>query len=596
MKLVAEARKTGLQLSVADVFQHPRLWALAKRGVVNSKPPEIDVPPFSLTGNMPALLDDLVTVLSGYGLDKQAIEDAYPCTPLQEGLISLTTRRPGDYVLQTTLRLSPDIDLSRFRAAWEFIVQSCAILRTRIIYHDTYGLLQIVIKEEAGWIDVDTLGHYLEEDQKTKMGLGKPLTQYALVHDLKTSQKLFVWTVHHALYDRTSQSLIFGLLNSIYNGTPITPYREYKYFIRYTLDQSDETAKVYWGSELLDFQSVSFPSLPLSIQEPRADSTLERFCALQPIETPDITMATVVRAAWAMVAHSRSGAADVVFGTTLSGRDAPVAGIESIIGPTIATLPTRVLVESEATVANYLQGIQTKMMELFPYQQTGLQKIAGISAAAKQACTFQTLLIIQPAEGDESKSSSLGAWQNETSTQAFSSYGLTLNCYLSEEGITTIADYDSRILDPWTMQMVLDQFRFLMQALAIADPNKVLGSIDVFAPNELEVLWDWNSKVPIAVEKCLHELFEDQVQARPHAPAIHAWDGALTYSELDNMATGLAHQLVSIGVGPGNIVPLCFEKSMWTSVAMLAVFKAGGAICMLDPTHPESRLRTIVQQ
>ena len=74
------------------------------------------------------------------------------------------------------------------------------------------------------------------------------------------------------------------------------------------------------------------------------------------------------------------------------------------------------------------------------------------------------------------------------------------------------------------------------------------------------------------------------------------WDGDLTYGELDSLATRLAHQLVGAGVRPHDVIPLCFEKSMWTTVAVLAVLKAGGVICMLEPTHPESRLRTIVQQ
>ncbi|CAE7003018.1 Cyclosporine synthetase [Pyrenophora teres f. teres] len=91
-------------------------------------------------------------------------------------------------------------------------------------------------------------------------------------------------------------------------------------------------------------------------------------------------------------------------------------------------------------------------------------------------------------------------------------------------------------------------------------------------------------------------LFAEQVLAQPNAPAICAWDGKMSYSVLDNLSTTLAGYLVKIGVKPEDVVPLCFEKSMWTVVAMLAVLKAGGAFAPLDPDHPASRHKEILRQ
>ncbi|KAF7449952.1 EntF, Non-ribosomal peptide synthetase modules protein [Pyrenophora tritici-repentis] len=84
--------------------------------------------------------------------------------------------------------------------------------------------------------------------------------------------------------------------------------------------------------------------------------------------------------------------------------------------------------------------------------------------------------------------------------------------------------------------------------------------------------------------------------ARPTAPAICAWDGEMTYGELDALSSRIAGHLVELGVKPEVIVPLCFEKSMWTVVAMLAVLKAGGAFAPLDPEHPASRHEEIFRQ
>ena len=112
----------------------------------------------------------------------------------------------------------------------------------------------------------------------------------------------------------------------------------------------------------------------------------------------------------------------------------------------------------------------------------------------------------------------------------------------------------------------------------------------------LEKIWSWNSTVPEAIEKCVHELFTEQARALPDAPAICAWNGGLTYGELDALSSKLAGHLIHLGVKPEDVVPLCFEKSMWTVVAMLAVLKAGGAFVPLDPDHPANRHEEIFRQ
>ncbi|PVH90760.1 acetyl-CoA synthetase-like protein, partial [Periconia macrospinosa] len=129
-------------------------------------------------------------------------------------------------------------------------------------------------------------------------------------------------------------------------------------------------------------------------------------------------------------------------------------------------------------------------------------------------------------------------------------------------------------------------------------PNSptTLGNLDMLTPEDRQQLWAWNSDVPPAVDRCIHDLFADQARARPDAPAICAWDGEMTYGELDELSSRLAAHLVAIGVQPEDVVPLCFEKSMWTVVAMLAVLKAGGAFAPLDPEHPASRHEEIFRQ
>ncbi|KAM4058623.1 AMP-binding enzyme [Hirsutella rhossiliensis] len=100
----------------------------------------------------------------------------------------------------------------------------------------------------------------------------------------------------------------------------------------------------------------------------------------------------------------------------------------------------------------------------------------------------------------------------------------------------------------------------------------------------------------LAVKQCIHDVISHQARARPNAPALCAWDGELTYGELDDLSSRLAGHIAGLGVGPEVVVPLCFEKSLWTTVAMLGVLKAGGAFVLLDPGLPERRLEKLCQQ
>ncbi|MDI1486221.1 MAG: Non-ribosomal peptide synthetase [Ramalina farinacea] len=118
----------------------------------------------------------------------------------------------------------------------------------------------------------------------------------------------------------------------------------------------------------------------------------------------------------------------------------------------------------------------------------------------------------------------------------------------------------------------------------------------VVSQYDLKKLWGWNDTVPKTVDQCFTEVVAEQVQSRPDASAVCAWDGELTYGELNRLATGLADWLIDLGVRPDTLVPLCFEKSMWTTVAILGVLKAGGAFVLLDPSLPKDRLQAFVRQ
>jgi non-ribosomal peptide synthetase component F len=133
----------------------------------------------------------------------------------------------------------------------------------------------------------------------------------------------------------------------------------------------------------------------------------------------------------------------------------------------------------------------------------------------------------------------------------------------------------------------------------LTSPKVAVGSLTFLSDRNKSQLEKWNSTPLPNVERTIHELIYENVLNTPTAEAVCSWDGSLSYRELDELACRLAVHLQSLGIGPEVIVPLCFDKSKWNVVAVLATLYAGGACKFLFsqasacPNRPRFLLRMI---
>ena len=598
MKLVAAARLEGLLVTVADIFHRPKLCHMALFMGQATSSDGSEVPPFTLLGGEATTEEVRADVAQQCGVEVEYVEDVYPCTALQEGLMALSSKRRGAYVAQNVIKLPKTLELDRVRAAWDAVVFSSAILRTRIVQVEGRDLVQVVLDQSVSWTTADSLEAYLADDSRRPMELAMPLTRLAIVDDLATSQRYVVWTAHHATYDGWSMGLILGRVAKICRGEQVGQAPPYKGFLKYLGDIDRAAADAFWRTELEGVGEIAFPPLPSHGYQPQADSAVERLIEVTARMSSGITTATLIRAAWSVLMKRLSGSSDVVFGVTATGRSAPVAGIEKMEGPTFATLPVRVRVDEDMAADDFLQAVQAQAAALIAHEQVGLQNIRRLSDDAATACDFQTLLVIQPEGserldregGDQKLSNNSG---NDLSY--FNTYTIMLVCHLVPRGVIIEAGFDARVVDLAQMQMILGQLECAMRGL-VEESEVKLREIDCLDTDARAQIWSWNATVPEAVEACVHALVLERCLAQPEAQAVCAWDGELTYGELDERSTRLAQRLAGMGVGPEVMVPLCFEKSMWTVVAMLGVMKAGGACVPLDVMTPWKRLHTIIRE
>ncbi|EFQ94423.1 hypothetical protein PTT_07899 [Pyrenophora teres f. teres 0-1] len=343
----------------------------------------------------------------------------------------------------------------------------------------------------------------------------------------------------------------------------------------------------YWRASLAGCESMPFPPMPSGAhaQQSTAPATLEHHCALPPVPQASSYAypSTLVHAAWAILSTRYTNVHEAVFGVAGAAQNA--AGN----GSRLTVVPLRIPVTDSQTARDYLAAVQQQAIGMVSYAHIGLKQIASLSADASYACDFQTLLLMQLDDDDKANA-------NAPLTPDNTPYPLTLQCVPTQHGLRVVATFNPSIIEPWLVEKMLGQFDYAMQQLAAADKDTTVGDINMLPLADYNQLWEWNREVPAAVERCIHDIFADQACARPEAPAIYAWDGELTYGELESLSNRLAHRLVHLGVVPEMVVPLYFEKSMWTTVAMLAVLKAGGAFLLLDPLLPAARLEMLCRK
>ncbi|KAL4899866.1 hypothetical protein BDW74DRAFT_183355 [Aspergillus multicolor] len=599
MKLVALARSAGLQLVVSDVFSSPHLVDLADKKFLPQLVAKQDVPdPLSLLPSDIVRQEVMAAVVGGGEIAEEQIDDIYPCTPMQDGLMALSLQSPGNYVATWRHDLRSDLDPDRLQVAFAATVAANPILRTRLTHCHPHGTFQVVVRDEQVVIPMFSTQEAWESARKlrtSQMGLNSRLWEAALITNSPVPQMIL--TLHHALYDDWSIPLLWDQVQAAYEEpTTVLPPCPFSPFVHYVAQSKG--ADQYWRSQLENMQAPAFPALPSSTHSPRPDKVMRHPVSDLPAGKHDFTLSMAINLAWAILLSQYTDSDDVVFGLTVNGRGASLAGIETVTGPTVATVPLRVLLQPGKSVEDQLRDLRVQVLEMTAYEQFGLQNIRALSGDAAQACNFQTHLGVQLLQTSPGNSLVTHTEDLSADLRTVSSYAFVIVCEMSDAhqgAMDVVASYDSLVVAPIQAQRMVEQFEHILRQI-LGQPSQKLGSISAVSPQDMIQLDQWNATLPKSCDKCLHDLVFDHAETTPDEPAISAWDGQVTYGELKLVSLHLASMLRDRGVGQGTIVTICLEKSKWVVVSMLSVMSLGAVISCLDPKYPGDRLRDVLDQ
>ncbi|KAI4620847.1 NRPS [Alternaria metachromatica] len=494
MRLVPLAREAGLLLHVPDIMLNPTLSAMAAKATPLSEEATNDVPAFSLVGKDWEAKSAQAETAKLCGVEVDEVEDVLPCTPLQEGLMALSAKFQDAYVAQRVATL-PSATAQRLKKAFDVAVQGSPILRTRIVNVSGRGLYQVVLKDgkllrEHGHDPAE----YLRRDREEAMDLGTALFRYGLAQEAGSDKTHFVITMHHAVYDGWSMPLVFDRINRAFNGLTTERPVSFKHFIKHLTSLDPAVARDYWKERLNGVNPHQFPPLPQKGYVTQADSLLEHYVTVPTSAHNKLTLATIIRGAWALTSSLYMGHPDVVFGETLTGRSAPVHAIVEIEGPMITTVPIRVRLNLDRPIAEYLQAVHAQTVQQIPHEHLGLQNIRRLSKDARVACDLRTGLVLHPREDDDGvpvdmetapANTFLPADDAEAAREAlkFNTYALMLVCTLDENGFLVMASFDSKCISKDAMERVLVVFNRIITAF-LGNPESKLGDVAVLDPAE----------------------------------------------------------------------------------------------------------------
>ncbi|HEX5719284.1 MAG TPA: amino acid adenylation domain-containing protein [Thermoanaerobaculia bacterium] len=546
------------------------------------------------------------------------IEDIYPLSPVQQGILFHTLYAPeaGDYFRQLVFAIQGNLDIVAFARTWQEVVDRHPILRTAFVWEDADEPLQVVCRkvetplEQWDWRSLDTtrqeacIADHLHQERRKGFALSEtPVMRLALFR-LGDERYRFVWSYHHLLLDGWSVALLLRKVFAVYRALtrgerlPLDRVRPYRDYIAWLKSQDLARAEAFWRRTLEGF--LASTPLPLDVAGPETERlTDDRLIALPAELTASLqgmarayrlTLNTVLQGAWALLLSRYSRESDVVFGATASGRPTDLSGFESMVGLFINTLPVRVPAPAGADLLAWLRRIQALQAEARQFEYAPLVDILRWSDLPRGQALFESILVFENYRIDEAmpeRDSQLEVRRLDLVDGT--SYPISLIVRPEPRLVLRLLYDASRLGGPAALRL-LGHLSGLLRSFAVA-PHGPLASFSLLREEERQqVVLEWNAtETAERGDLCLHELFSLQARRSAESVALVFEDQTLTYQELDRRSSQLAACLRSLGVGPETRVGLCLERSLEMVVALLGVLKAGGAYVPIDPSYPAQR-------
>jgi amino acid adenylation domain-containing protein len=444
----------------------------------------------------------------------------------------------------------------------------------------------------------------------------------ACVVKIQEAEHAFILTVHHIIVDGWSTGILMRELATVYsalcnNLSPELPklpiqYADYAIWQRQYL-QKDVLQKQldYWKQQLKNAPTL----LELPTDRPRPAIQTYRG-AVQYVQLSNelsqalsdlsrqqgASLFMTLFAAYVTLLYRYTGSDDIVVGTPIANRDR--TEIEGLIGFFVNTLVLRTDLSGNPSFKELLGRVRQRILQAYAHADLPFDELVKALQPQRDLSytpLFQVLFVLQNAPISEVELTGLTIIPLPTQSTV-AKFDLTLSFQNTASGLVGMWQYNADLFDAATIERMSWHFVTLLEGI-IDNPKEQISQLPLLSEVEQQqLLVEWNDTgADYPFDKCIHQLFEEQVERTPDAVAVMFEDvetqyiASLTYQQLNYRANSLAHYLQTLGIKPDTLVGICVERSLDMIVGLLGILKAGGAYVPLDPEYPTSRLHFMLE-
>ena len=551
-----------------------------------------------------------------------------PLSYAQERLWFIHQLDPGSpgYNLPMAFTVSGELDIDQLDQAFNLIIARHENLRTLFVSHEGQAR-QLILERLDFKLERIDVSHYASREARDRKTEQLCQTDAAMPFDLArgpllrgkviklaTHEHILMLNMHHIISDGWSQGILIKELGVIMEALrqgrkpelaplPIQ-YVDYAVWQRKWLEESGTLKRqlAYWGEKLAGVPE----NLDLATDYPRPNvqsfiGTTHTFALDAQLSGQLKSMAQrqggtlfmVLLAAFKVLLYRYTGQSDICVGSPIANRQ--YGETEDLIGMFANTLALRSGVNGEDTFLDFLVQVKTTCLEAYEHQDTPLEKLVDMLRPQRNLAVnpiFQVMVILQNAD--------MGAgdlrFPRYPLKIGISQFDLTAGFTETPEGLTGLIEYSTALYQPQTIARLAEHFTALCRAIATT-PNARIRELDYISDAEKNLLLMGynNTFADYPKNKCLHELFVEQVTLHSGKTAVVCGDEELTYQQLEERSEKVALYLQCLGVQPDQIVGVCLERSLDMVVALLGILRAGAAYVPLDPEYPHERLAYMLQ-
>ncbi|MGH9933381.1 MAG: amino acid adenylation domain-containing protein, partial [Pyrinomonadaceae bacterium] len=560
--------------------------------------------------------------------------NSFPLSFAQQRMWVVDQMSPGNTALNISLsyRFDTRVDLAALEKSFNLMVQRHEVLRTT--FESRNGVpVQVIapsLEIKIPLTDLTNLpvaeresvaSRLAAEESRQPFDLSTGPLIRASILKLGEQDHVLLWSIHHIVFDGSSGHIFekeqVELYEAILQNRPLPfdeppiQYVDYATWQRELMrGETLDRPLSFWKNKLADAAVLNLPTdhprpTDYSYRGKRASINIPEDLARElnaMSRRMGVTLFTTLLAAFKLLLSRYTGQSDVVLGTPISNRNH--VELEEVMGLFVNTLVLRTDLSGDPPFAEFLGRVHKMWIDSFAHQDMPFEELVKALNPGRDLSHqpifqvmfhFNTTPLSFRYQDDQSEPLPRGSLFLNPGTALFD---LTFSIepasaakLLEDTALNCVMEYSTDLFEEATIDRMLDHYLALLQAI-VRHPEQHILDIPLMSEGERNrVLVEFNDTDTAALtDKCIPQLFEEQVEATPDNIAVLFENQRITYSELNDRANQLAHYLRQLGIGPDALVGVHMERSPELIVAILGILKAGGAYAPLDPALPAERL------